>query len=300
MNDLIQIKNLHQSGCGGERLSNVTFRVPRGLLSVISGAPRSGKTSILRVLLGKATHQQGTCSFLDPVLNTHEMQRILKMGLKPPWIFPWITCMEYLHHLNHDRQLLDALSWVRTALARVGLQQVALTPVWRLNRLERAKLWIAAQMVPHSSLLLMDEPMRGLQAADREEIWLVLRRLVWEGHTVLVTTPCLHEAEKYGEYLVLLDRGRVVMEGEFAQLTRQRRVVLNVDDVAGTTAALRGMGVECQMGGECGVTLDLTMDQVQQLLPLLQQADIQVQHCQPEDLGSLYHRLQHQMQGERA
>ncbi|GEM49963.1 ATP-binding cassette domain-containing protein [Deinococcus cellulosilyticus] len=293
MKDLILVEGISRWHCRTVVLHEVGFRVPRGLLSVISGAPRSGKTSILRALLGHEKIDQGQCLFLDPVLERRDMKQVLRMGLNPPWIFPWVTCMEYLHHLNHYQKLLDPQAWVKTALGRVGLLAMAHVPFWKLNRVSRVKLWIAAQMVPHSPLLLMDEPMRGLQPAEREDIWLVLRRLVWEGHSVLVTTPFLEEAEDYGEYLVLLDRGRVVMEGEFAQLTPQRRVVLDVEDVAGTAAALRVLGVDCQIhAGGCGVTLDLNMDQAQQLLPLLLQAEVQVRDCQPEDLGSLYGRLQ--------
>ncbi|GGJ46625.1 ATP-binding cassette domain-containing protein [Deinococcus roseus] len=293
MTDLIQVKGLGKTSKAQIVLQDVTFRVPQGMLSVISGAPRSGKTSVLRVMLGLEAHQQGQCSFLDLSLHLPARKQMLHLGLKPPRMLPWVTCAEFLLHLPHYQALLDPQTWVYTALTQVGLQKMAHVSVWSLKRHQKVKLWIAAQMGPQGGLLLLDEPMQGLNVQERQDLWLVLRRLVWEGRSVLLTTSCLKEAEMYGEYLVLLDQGRVVAQGEFAQLTAQRRVILEVEDTTAATSALHQLGLVQQVEEvQGGVMVDLSMEQVQKMLPLLQEQCIQVRECHPEALVSLYLRLQ--------
>ena len=82
----------------------------------------------------------------------------------------------------------------------------------------RRRLDLAACVVAKPSVLLLDEPTTGLDPRSREDLWQMLRDLVADGTTLLLTTQYLEEADRLADHIVLLDHGRTVAAGSPAQL----------------------------------------------------------------------------------
>ena len=82
----------------------------------------------------------------------------------------------------------------------------------------RRRLDVAAALVHRPSVLFLDEPTTGLDPVSRRDLWKVVRDVVDEGTTVLLTTQSLEEADRLADRIVVIDRGRSIAEGTAAQI----------------------------------------------------------------------------------
>src|SRR5699024_9081648 len=103
----------------------------------------------------------------------------------------------------------EALTRARQLLTQFGLDDAANRPVQGFSGGMRRRLDVAASMIVRPEVLFVDEPTAGLDPAARRDLWDVMRTLVSEGTTVLLTTQYLEEADALADHIVLLADGRV-------------------------------------------------------------------------------------------
>jgi oleandomycin transport system ATP-binding protein len=129
----------------------------------------------------------------------------------------------------------------------------------------RRRLDLAASLVGRPSVIFLDEPTTGLDPAKREEMWDVVRRVVADGATVLLTTQYLEEADALADDITVIDRGRVIAhdtpDGLKHHVGGQRLRVrpadpARVDEVRGLLAQLTGVGSETSTRGEVTCRVD--------------------------------------------
>ncbi|MBV8965369.1 MAG: ATP-binding cassette domain-containing protein, partial [Mycobacteriaceae bacterium] len=114
----------------------------------------------------------------------------------------------------------------------------------------RRRLDLAVSLLPNPPVLFLDEPTTGLDPQSRNELWNVLRRLVDDGTTALLTTQYLEEADQLADNIVVMNRGRVIAEGTPLQLKQRAGhaslvvTVSHADDLAVAAALLRKTGAE--------------------------------------------------------
>ena len=127
-------------------------------------------------------------------------------------------------------------------LERLGLTEAADRLVRTYSGGMRRRLDLAAGLVAAPPVLFMDEPTTGLDPQARNELWAVLRELVSDGASLVLTTQYLEEADRLADSIVVLDQGRVVAEGTPAELKQQvggERVEVTVARPADVARALR-------------------------------------------------------------
>ena len=107
----------------------------------------------------------------------------------------------------------------------------------------RRRLDLAATLVGHPPVLFLDEPTTGLDPASRNDLWALLRELVRDGTTLLLTTQYLEEADRLADDIVVLDHGRVVAAGSPARAQGADRAASAIDvTVADDRGSRRGRG----------------------------------------------------------
>jgi ABC-2 type transport system ATP-binding protein len=124
---------------------------------------------------------------------------------------------------------LEAHARIDAALARVGLRERADDRVAKYSMGMRQRLGIAACLIADPELLILDEPMNGLDPAGMLELRGLIRSLVAEGRTVVLSSHLLDEVEKTCDAIAIVDRGTVVLQGRVDELIAESAAILRLE-----------------------------------------------------------------------
>jgi ABC-2 type transport system ATP-binding protein len=199
----------------------VNLRVPRGSAFGYLGPNGAGKTTLIRMLLGLIEPSAGSMRLLGRPLPGQRVQALARVGaiVDEPRFHPHLTGRQNLWALAAAREPA-AHGRIETALQRVGLGKRAGDRVAKYSLGMRQRLGIAACLLADPELLILDEPMNGLDPAGMLEFRGLLREFVAEGRTVVLSSHLLDEVERTCDQIAIVDRGRVVMQGPIEELAR--------------------------------------------------------------------------------
>jgi ABC-2 type transport system ATP-binding protein len=213
----------------GERaaLDGIDLEVPRGTAFGFLGANGAGKTTLIRLLLGLAEPTAGTMRVLGHDIRGDRAAALSRVGaiIEEPRFHHHLTGRENLR-VNAAARDRSAHGRIDAALERVGLGARADDKVGTYSLGMRQRLGVARCLLPDPELLILDEPMNGLDPAGMEDMRLMIRALVAEGRTVVLSSHLLDEVEKTCDAIAIVDRGRVVVQGSIDELTGKTETVL--------------------------------------------------------------------------
>jgi len=242
-------------------LDSVDLEVPRGVAFGFLGANGAGKTTLIRLLLGLANPTSGTMRLLGQDLPGGSAAALARVGaiIEEPRFHPHLTGREnlHVHAAARDRAAHDR---VDGALARVGLAARADEKVKTYSLGMRQRLGVARCLLSDPELLILDEPMNGLDPAGILEFRNLIRELVDEGRTVLLSSHLLDEVEKTCDVVAIVDEGRIVAQGSIHEIVRGGPravdiVASNAVDAARLLAAVPGVLRATDHEGGLRVTL---------------------------------------------
>jgi ABC-2 type transport system ATP-binding protein len=202
-------------------LAGVDLEVPRGVAFGFLGANGAGKTTLIRLLLGLANPTSGSMRMLGHDLPGGSAAALARVGaiIEEPRFHPHLTGRENLHVHAAARER-PAHDRIDGALARVGLAARADEKVKTYSLGMRQRLGVARCLLSDPELLILDEPMNGLDPAGILEFRHLIRELVAEGRTVLLSSHLLDEVEKTCDVVAIVDDGRVVAQGTIGEIVR--------------------------------------------------------------------------------
>jgi ABC-2 type transport system ATP-binding protein len=201
---------------GYEAVRGVSFRVERGELFALLGTNGAGKTSTLELVEGLGRPNGGSVRVLghDPYTQRARLRPrvgvMLQEGGFPPDLTVAETAAMWGGTLTRPRPVAEAL-------ALAGMDHRAGVRVKQLSGGERRRLDLALAILGRPELLIMDEPTTGLDPESRRAVWRLVRGLLDDGMTVLLTTHYLEEAEALADRIAIMRAGRVVREGTVAE-----------------------------------------------------------------------------------
>jgi ABC-2 type transport system ATP-binding protein len=179
---------------------------PTGLL----GPSGSGKTTLLRSIVGTQVVESGEVTVLGLPAGTPELRRRVAYVTQAPSVYVDLTVRENLRYFA--RVVGAPAERIDEALETVRLTARAGQVVGTLSGGERSRASLAAALLGHPELLILDEPTVGLDPLLRRDLWQTFNDLVTAGKTILVSTHVMDEAERADD-LVLLRDGRIVATG---------------------------------------------------------------------------------------
>ena len=198
-------------------LRDLNLNVVPGTVLGLLGHNGAGKTTAIRILttLSAPTTGRASVAGLDVVADASGVRRSIGVAGQQATVDGLMTAranlvmVARLHHVPKPRarDLADEL------LERFGLADAATTLVKTFSGGMRRRLDLAASLVADPAVLFLDEPTTGLDPRSRGELWDMLRDLVREGTTVILTTQYLEEADRLADDIVVLDHGRTVAHG---------------------------------------------------------------------------------------
>ncbi|MEV6714570.1 ABC transporter ATP-binding protein [Lentzea sp. NPDC051208] len=195
----------------------MSFDVERGEMFALLGTNGAGKTSTVEVVEGLSRPAEGTVRVLghDPFaerkLVRPRMGVMLQEGGFPPDLAVTEAARMWAGTLTSPRPVDEALSLV-------DLAHRASVRVKQLSGGERRRLDLALALLGKPEVLFLDEPTTGLDPESRRNTWELIRALLREGVTVLLTTHYLEEAQALADRLAIMHRGRIVAQGTVSEV----------------------------------------------------------------------------------
>jgi daunorubicin resistance ABC transporter ATP-binding subunit len=214
MRDAISVRGLRKRYGDVAALDGVDFTVPQGTVFGLLGPNGAGKTTAVRVLATVLTPDEGHAEVLghDVVADARQVRPLIGLAGQYAAIDANLTGQENLRligKLAHlPRPLIDGRA--DELLGRFGLAEAGRRPARTYSGGMRRRLDLAAALVHSPQVLFLDEPTTGLDLQGRSELWDMIRELVDDGTTVLLTTQYLEEADRLAQRIAVVEGGRVI------------------------------------------------------------------------------------------
>ncbi|MCU1360890.1 MAG: hypothetical protein JWN99_2179 [Ilumatobacteraceae bacterium] len=203
-------------------LQGISFEVPTGTVLAVLGPNGAGKTTAVRILttLLKPDTGRAMVAGFDVVADPNAVRRNIGLAGQYAAVDENLTGRENLTLVGRLNHVARAVSGDRAIelLDQFNLSDAANRPVRTYSGGMRRRLDLAAALVTHPPVLLLDEPTTGLDPASRQDLWGVIETLVADGTTVLLTTQYLEEADRLADRIIVIDKGLIAAEGTASEL----------------------------------------------------------------------------------
>jgi oleandomycin transport system ATP-binding protein len=211
---MIEAEGLRKRFGDTQALDGVDLRARRGSVLGVLGPNGAGKTTAVRILATLIAADAGTARVAghDVGRDPAAVREVVGLTGQYASVDELLTGTQNLVMIG---QLLDLSARAARARARellewFGLTEAADRPAKTYSGGMRRRLDLAASLVGRPAVIFLDEPTTGLDPAKREDMWGVVRGLVDDGSTVLLTTQYLDEADALADEITVIDRGRVI------------------------------------------------------------------------------------------
>ena len=207
----------------------VDLRVPAATAFGFLGPNGAGKTTLIRTILGLTHPAGGSWRLLGRPMPQERSTALRRVGaiVEEPRFHPHLTGRENLRIIAAAREPA-ADDRIPGALARVGLTPRADERVGKYSMGMRQRLGVARCLLADPLLLILDEPMNGLDPAGIQEFREMVATLVQEGRTVFLSSHLLDEVEKTCDQVAIIDRGRILMQGQVADIARSAKPTIRI------------------------------------------------------------------------
>ncbi len=219
---VIRVTDLRKTYGETRAVDGVSFQVPAGTIFGLLGPNGAGKTTTVEVLEGLREPDVGEVRILgvDVVHRPDEVKTRIGVSLQTAALYPKLTVAEVLDlfasfYPGRGRST-DEL------IALMDLGEKRSTRTQDLSGGQRQRLSVALALVNDPELVFLDEPTTGMDPAARRALWDVVLGLKEAGHTVLLTTHYLEEAEVLCDRVAIMDHGKILEEGTVEELVSRR------------------------------------------------------------------------------
>jgi ABC-2 type transport system ATP-binding protein len=211
-------------------VDGVELLVPRGCAFGYLGPNGAGKTTLIRVLLGLTHADAGTMSLLGYPVPKHRDVALARVGaiVDEPRFHGHLTGKQNLQILAAARER-EARDRIGPSLERVGLAHRADDKVSKYSMGMRQRLGVAACLIGDPQLLILDEPMNGLDPAGMADMRDMILSLAAEGRTVVLSSHLLDEVERTCDAVAIVDRGKVIRQGSISDLLAGASLMVQVE-----------------------------------------------------------------------
>ena len=291
MTAAIAIHEVHKHFASLHALKGVNIEVARGSFFGLLGPNGAGKSTLINIMAGLARADAGSIRVMghDVVADWRRSRRAI--GIVPQELVydPFFSVREMLRLQSGYFGLgRENHAWIDELLETLSLSGKADANLHDLSGGMKRRVLIAQALVHRPEVVVLDEPTAGVDVELRQALWHFARRLHDEGHTILLTTHYLEEAESLCDEIAILNHGELVtQESKEALLARYPyrclRVTVDRDDVA-LPAVLRELLMEVE---DCRLSFRLhnQRDSIGEVLSALQASGLTVLDLSTEDAG---------------
>ena len=195
-----------------QALDGVSFDIEQGEFFGLLGPNGAGKTTLISILAGLAKATSGTVSVLGTNVNTQAAVARKKLGVVPQELVfdPFFNVREALRFQSGYFGVTNNDAWIDELLESLGLSDKANHNMRQLSGGMKRRMLVAQALVHKPPVIVLDEPTAGVDVELRQTLWQFIAKLNKLGHTVLLTTHYLEEAEALCQRIAMLKNGKVV------------------------------------------------------------------------------------------
>ena len=223
---MIEIAHLTKRYGDFTAVDDISLTVSRGEIYGFLGPNGAGKTTTIRILAGLSLPTAGTVTINGIDVATDGLQTKAITGYVPdrPYLYEKLTGRELLQFVAnlYGRQWKECEARALELLRYLDIADWADARIENLSHGMKQKLVIVSALVHDPQLLVIDEPMLGLDALAQRQVKLLMRRLAEEGKTIFLTTHTMSVAEAVCDRVAILHRGRIIATGTTAHLRSDR------------------------------------------------------------------------------
>ncbi len=258
-NTAIRIGDAHKTYANGfQALNGVSFEVAEGEFFALLGPNGAGKTTLISAMAGliKLTSGQIEVMGFDVGKQPFEVRR--RLGVVPQEVVfdPFFTVREALRFQSGYFGIRDNGDWIDEILHHLALSDKANTNTRNLSGGMKRRLMVAQALVHKPPVIVLDEPTAGVDVELRQSLWAFMQSLNRQGHTIVLTTHYLEEAQSLCSRIAMMKHGQLVALDKTEHLLRSEkglRVAITLSDHLPESLSARVMA---QNGQEWILQLD--------------------------------------------
>jgi ABC-2 type transport system ATP-binding protein len=214
---IITLENLTKRFGAVIAIDNLSLAIDAGAICGILGPNGAGKSTTIRILatLTRPTAGKALIGGYDVMCEPVKAKNMIGVVHQTLNIDPELTPREHLqvHGMLFGMKRKDMRGRIDGLLAFAGLDERKDSPAGKLSGGMKRRLTIARALVHEPKVIIMDEPTVGLDAHARRKLWTLMRELKAKGHTILLTTHYIDEAQALADRIVIIDRGILIADG---------------------------------------------------------------------------------------
>lgn len=283
----ISISSVNKSYGELQALKDVDLNVKEGEFFGLLGPNGAGKSTLISALAGLLRVDSGRLEVLG-----HDVQRDYRMarsnlGVVPQEIVidPFFTVRETLRFQSGYFGLKNNEEWIDELLEQLNLADKQDTNMRKLSGGMKRRVLIAQALVHKPPVLVLDEPTAGVDVELRQSMWRFVKRLHREGHTIVLTTHYLEEAEELCDRIAIINHGKIIaLESKDDLLQRGLGCKLMVragQEISAVPMELQSKVIRLE-GRELELTFHRDKDSIMEILDRLRAAAMSIEHVSVE------------------
>ena len=203
-------------------LDGITLKAEQGTIFGLLGPNGAGKTTLVRMLCTLLKPDSGSLKVLgvDVVDDPHNVRTRIGLAGQYAAVDEFLTGYENIIMAGrlYGLSAKESKKRAQEILERFNLVEAGSKPVRTYSGGMRRRLDLGASLIGTPDVLFLDEPTTGLDPRTRQDLWSIIRELVNQGTSIVLTTQYLEEADELAEKIAVIDQGKVIAQGTSSQL----------------------------------------------------------------------------------
>ena len=219
---VVEVKDIYKSFKSVKAVRGVSMSIHDGQFLALLGPNGAGKTTMVEMIEGIQKPDSGEIRIMGKTWHHHkdELHHLIGLSLQETRFIDKLNVRETLSMFASFYGL--GINRVNEIVKTVGLSEKAKAYTVNLSGGQRQRLALGIALLNYPKILLLDEPTTGLDPNARREIWAILLKLKEQGGTSLIlTTHYMEEAEKLCDYIIVIDKGKILKEGTRKELLEE-------------------------------------------------------------------------------
>lgn len=280
MGYVIETKNLTKSYGKKVAVNGLNFKIEPGEIFALLGLNGAGKTTTIKMLLGLTSPSVGQIRYLEKNFLTSKSEILPKIGciVENPGFYKNLSAYENLKIITNIVGF-HKKDYIEEVLETVGLDAFQNIKYKRLNISQKQKLAIARALLNNPEILILDEPINGLDPISINEIRTLLLRLAKEkGITILISSHVLSEIEKLADRIAVIHDGRIIeliSSDKYSKKYRER-IIVRTNDIFLTREVLLRYNIESTINNNSELVVLSKSYKIPEMLKILVSENLDV------------------------